>query len=504
MPTRSLPSRPSLTQLKLQAKELRRAHAAGDRAAIERIVAHHPGRPGQTPGSVVAAKLTVADAQLVIAREYGFASWAKLKHRVEIADRIARYQPHPRFAEALAALDAGDADRLRELLAGDSALVRARTNLDPPYGYFSAATLLHHMAGNPGRENPLPANVVEIARILLDAGSDVNAETIGPNGGTTMGLLVTSHQASRRGFSGPLIDLLLERGATLDVHRPDALDGSLTNHAPAAAEKMIELGAKPDVLAAAALGRMDLLRGFFDQDGRLLHRPRRHGKLMNARDAIGLAMLYAYVRHQPAAVDFLLELDGNWDMIGVNNGTAMHRAAWAGDIDMIERLVTRGADISNRENPFTATPLSWAQHNRQHEVVAWFRAHCAIDIHDAVCFDFPEHVAARLREDPSSVNRRLDQWDIPRATPLHWAAWTHIEDVDGSHDLDETDRAKTVELLLDSGADVNAVSGSGYTPLDIAHASHAASIVALLERHGAKRVADLRDGRGDPSVRGPS
>jgi ankyrin repeat protein len=177
----------------------------------------------------------------------------------------------------------------------------------------------------------------------------------------------------------------------------------------------------------------------------------------------------------------------------------MHRAAWAGDIDMIERLVTRGADISNRENPFTATPLSWAQHNRQHEVVAWFRANCAIDIHDAVCFDFPEHVAARLREDPSSVNRRLDQWDIPRATPLHWAAWTHIEDVDGSHDLDETARAKTVQLLLDSGADVNAVSGSGHTPLDIAHASHAASIVALLESHGAKRIADLRDGRGDPS-----
>ena len=61
---------------------------------------------------------------------------------------------------------------------------------------------------------------------------------------------------------------------------------------------MIELGAKPDILAAAALGRMDLLRAAFDDDGNLRSRPRRHGKTMTERDAIGLAMLYAYVREQ--------------------------------------------------------------------------------------------------------------------------------------------------------------------------------------------------------------
>ena len=151
--------------------------------------------------------------------------------------------------------------------------------------------------------------------------------TLGPNGGTTMGLVITSKQASDAGVSGPLMDLLLERGATLDLKKPGALDAPLANHAPRAAERMIELGAKADILAAAALGRMDLLRAAFDDEGRLRSRPRGRGKTMTERDAIGLAMLFAYVREQREAVDFLLEKDGNWNMIGVNNGTALHRAA---------------------------------------------------------------------------------------------------------------------------------------------------------------------------------
>jgi len=322
VPTRILPPRPSLQQLKIQATELQRAHRDRDASAVGRIAAHHPEMKGWPPRTVLDKPLALADAQLVIAREYGFRNWSDLRRRIEQARQIERIKPHPGFDAALAALNDGDVDRLRALLAADPTLVHARTNLDPPYGYFSAATLLHHVAGNPYRDKPLPANVVDIARVLLDAGADVHARTLGRNGGPTMGLLVTGKQASDMGVTGPLMDLLLERGAHLDVLKDDALDASLANHAPRAAEKMIALGAKPDVLAVAALGRMDLLPALFDRDGRLLARPRRHGKEMPERDAIGLALLYAYVRGQREAVDFLLERDGNWNVIGVNNGTA--------------------------------------------------------------------------------------------------------------------------------------------------------------------------------------
>ncbi len=501
MPTRELPSRLSLAQVNLQAKELRRDHAARKSSAAARIIAHHQSLRGRPLSEALDRPLPLADAQLVIAREYGFPSWARLKHHVDAAKDVAKFKTHPRFTEALAAFDAGDLRRLGALLASNPELVHARTNLEPPYHYFTGATLLHHVAGNPNRGIPLPENVVEIARLLLESGADADALTLGRNGGPVMGLLITSKQASDRDFSGPLIDLLLEHGAKLDLtdtaedaperEKEYPLDPPLINHAPRAAEKMIELGAKVDVCAAAALGRQDLLRDCFDESGHLKSRPRRGGKVLSERDAIGLAMLFAYVNKHPDAVEFLLGKDGNWNMIGVNNGTALHRAAWDGDLAMVKRLVAKGADIGNRENPFVATPLSWAQHNKQTEVFAWMRAHCRIDIHDAVGFGLREHVEARLREDPSSVNKLLDQWDIPQCAPIHWAAWPSYEDVEGRHEHTIPAREELVRLLLDKGADPNIVAGNGLTALDIALAGSADRIAEILRARGGKNAADL-------------
>ncbi len=487
MPTRSLPDRPNLDQLKIQANELQRGHHDGDRSAGARIGAHHPGMKALSVENVLERPLALADAQLVIAREYGFSNWTQLKQHVEAIASLGAFTPHRRFAEALEALEAGNTGQLGTLITADPSLLHARTNLEPPYGYFSGATLLHHVAGNPSRTMSLPSNIVEIARLLLDSGADVNARTLGPNGGDTIGLLITSKQASDIGVTAPLMDLLLGRGAQLDVSAEGALDVALANHAPRAAEKMIELGARPDVVAAAALGRMDLLRGAFDRDGRLLSRPRRHGRVMADRDAIGLAMLFAYVRGQREALEFLLEKDGNWNITGAGNGTALHRAAWDGDLDIVQRLVAKGADISIRDDVYTATPLSWARHNEQTSVFEWLREHCAIDLHDAVSFDLRDHVEARLRDDPATINARRDQWDIPQATPLHSATLAGREDL--------------VKLLLDHGADSNIVAGNGVTALDIADYHGASAIAELLEQHGGTRSSEAAKPSGDPKLR---
>src|SRR5690242_7921760 len=212
-----LPPKPSLAQLRRRANELYAAYCDGKRAAAARIVTHHPRFKGTLATGALKQKFLVADAQLVIAREHGFANWAALKHFVETKARLARFKPHPRFGDGVAAIVAGDVDGLTRLLDASPELVHARTKLGPPYDYFTAATLLHHVAWNPSRTEPVPGNIVDVARLLLDRGAEVDAMTLGPNAATTMGLVITSAAASDANVSGPLIDVLLEYGASFDL-----------------------------------------------------------------------------------------------------------------------------------------------------------------------------------------------------------------------------------------------------------------------------------------------
>ena len=96
------------------------------------------------------------------------------------------------------------------------------------------------------------------------------------------------------------------------------------------------------------------------------------------------------MNRQPHVVDALFERDGDWNVTGVLNGTALHRAAWTGDLAMVERLIARGADPSNRDNPFTATAFGWAVHNRQAAVGGWLRAQGLVDLHDAVAHNLTD------------------------------------------------------------------------------------------------------------------
>jgi HEAT repeat protein len=88
---RALPPRPSLEQLKKQAKELLAAVERGDLEARERLERYFPAAPTTVSGGVerVGAEEvgveTLSQAQLVVAREYGCASWAELRRVVEVA-----------------------------------------------------------------------------------------------------------------------------------------------------------------------------------------------------------------------------------------------------------------------------------------------------------------------------------------------------------------------------------------------------------------------------------
>jgi HEAT repeat protein len=103
-----LPPSPSLEQLKNQAKELLRAYRAGDPEAARRI---------QPPLALAPASVRLATVLHTLAREYGFASWPKLKQHVQaLAESTASL---PLWVEQLGTRD------WRVVLAADAALVRA-------------------------------------------------------------------------------------------------------------------------------------------------------------------------------------------------------------------------------------------------------------------------------------------------------------------------------------------------------------------------------------------
>jgi len=74
MSEQALPERPDAGQLRRLAKELRSAARAGDPSAVERLRNHVDADP---------AAISLSMAQLVVAREHGFASWPRLMEHVE-------------------------------------------------------------------------------------------------------------------------------------------------------------------------------------------------------------------------------------------------------------------------------------------------------------------------------------------------------------------------------------------------------------------------------------
>ncbi|MBI3974225.1 MAG: hypothetical protein HY332_23350 [Chloroflexi bacterium] len=81
--TERLPSRPQLEYYRKQAKSLLKAHRSGDVRAAARIKRHLPRLAEPSETEILASSIRLSDAQLVIAREHGFASWPRLKRAVK-------------------------------------------------------------------------------------------------------------------------------------------------------------------------------------------------------------------------------------------------------------------------------------------------------------------------------------------------------------------------------------------------------------------------------------
>jgi ankyrin repeat protein len=291
---RSLPSRPDLAQQKKLAKELLASFASGGAEALARVRSKLPDKQ----------KIALADAQFVLAREYGFENWAALKQHIE-ARADDKRSPEERMHDAF---NRHDAKAVRMLFEKNPAL-RARIN-EPLFAFDSPAIVAY--ASDPA-----------MVDVLLDFGADPNRRSDWWAGGFHALYAATGAAADRliaagavpdacaaahldrlellarmiaedparvheRGGDGqtPLhfarsravIDLLLDVGADIDArdvdHRSTAAEWMLEQKRGAGrfelARYLVERGASADIFLAAALGLSDKVRAMLRGNPKLL------------------------------------------------------------------------------------------------------------------------------------------------------------------------------------------------------------------------------------------
>ena len=378
-PKERLPYRASLGEYQRQADELLAAWNAGDAAATRFFWGAHPRFRDETAkwlpknlseAEIRSAAMDAADAKLAIARWYEFDSWDRLAEYVDaVRQDGSRVQ---RFEAAVEAVITGDIAALRSLLDADPELVRARstriTPHDPPR---HGATLLHYLAANgvEGYRQLSPPNAVEVARLLLERGAEVDALADMYGGQcTTMSMLVSSTPPAQAGVQVPLVETLIDSGASVEARG----DGAWTSPLLTAlvfgfrdtADALVRRGAPVDTLTAAAgLGRVDRARALLpsaDADDR--HR------------ALALAAQLGHAE----VVALLLDAGEDPNRYNPKGGhahsTPLHQAALANHEAVVRLLVERGARLDMRDTIYKATPLGWAQHGGHAEIAAYLRA----------------------------------------------------------------------------------------------------------------------------------
>jgi ankyrin repeat protein len=347
MDAKKLPARPSLNSFQKQAKDLFSARKSPE--AIRRIKRFHPRFAKVTDAKIREARFSLADARWVIAREHAFENWSKLtKHLLGVA-RID--SPIARFELAADAIVMGKLATLKRLLRKDQNLIRARSTR------LHEAPLIHYVAAN-GVEDfrqKTPRNILEITRVLLRVGAEVDATSRAYGGpSTALGLAATSYHPAKAGVQLELLQELLNAGACVDGVRGgwNPLVAALHNGRGEAAEFLASRGARLDLEGAAGTGRVDLLARYIGPNGRL--------KAGATREQLNYGFIWACEYGRTNVVRLLLDrkikLDGNF----MRGATGLHWAAFGGHAEIVNLLLRSNAMVNAKDLSYGGTPLGWA------------------------------------------------------------------------------------------------------------------------------------------------
>jgi ankyrin repeat protein len=361
----SLPVRPNLEWLRKTAKE-----------RLSKIRATEP-----------TAKL--ADAQLAVAREFGFPSWRKLRAHVEqVAAKEADARIDEVSDEFFLNVGTGAVDKVRAMLAANPALV----NVVGPHPFWGGRPQALHVAIEGKRR--------DMFDLLLEYGADVNGSNDDYDHWSPLMLAINRERPDMQ-------QALLERGARIgllealllgddtrleELLREGRLPAIAPNRGsflafartPFAIDRLIALGAQTDMkdrwgsTPIDALSRMGpkgttLVRHMISRG--IVAAPKEYARL---GDLETLARLVgsdpSIVRLDSvmmAAVDFRHYAIVTWLLArgahvnarsdAESRHTALHSAAWNGDLEMVRLLVDAGADKHARDAQYDGTPEGWAE-----------------------------------------------------------------------------------------------------------------------------------------------
>lgn len=155
--------------------------------------------------------------------------------------------------------------------------------------------------------------------------------------------------------------------------------------------------------------------------------------------------------------------------------TALHQAAFHGQLDVAKLLVARGADIGAREYRFAATPLQWALTAGQAEVAA-FIASQDVGIFDAALAEDAARINTLLDADAALLETTIGSERAKRSPKPHDEDW-----LTPLAFATTRNKPTAVRLLLRRGARRDVADHDGRPLLEIARQAASDEIVALLE-----------------------